>query len=51
MYVVPHTAGARDVRVIQAILDRPPDVVPSGVADRESHLAFEGSARVVMRPP
>lgn len=44
MYVVPQTAGARAVRAIQAILGRPHDRAPSGVADRESHLAFEGSA-------
>jgi hypothetical protein len=44
MYVVPHTAGARDIRVIQAILDRPPDRPPPDAADLESHEAWEGPA-------
>jgi len=44
MYVVPHAAGARDVRVIQAILDRRPDRPPPSAADLESHEAWEGPA-------
>ena len=50
MYVVPHTAGARDVRAIQAILDRRSDRAPPEVAVLESHVAWEGAARVLMRP-
>ena len=38
MYVVPHTAGARDVRAIQAILDRRSDGAPPDAADLESHV-------------
>lgn len=41
MYVVPHTAGARDVRAIQAILARRPDRAPPGAADLESLEAWE----------
>lgn len=44
MYVVPHTAGARAVRAIQAILDRQSDRTPPDVADLESHVALEGAA-------
>ncbi len=44
MYVVPHTAGARDVRAIQAILVRRPDRPPPDAADLESHVAWEGAA-------
>ena len=44
MYVVPHTAGARDVRAIQAILMRLSDGAPPGVADLETHEAWEGPA-------
>ena len=43
MYVVPHTAGARDVRAIQAILDRRPDRPAPGAADLESLEAWEGA--------
>jgi len=50
MYVVPHTAGARAVRAIQAILDRRSDRAPPDVAVLESHVAWEGAAGVVMRP-
>ena len=44
MYVVPHTAGARDVRAIQAILDRRSDRAPTDAADLESLEAWEGAA-------
>ena len=50
MYVVPHTAGARDVRAIQAILDRRSDRAPPDAADLESLEAWEGAAGVIMRP-